>query len=144
MSGYVWVIEMGEYSDYRVVGVYDNRKDAKRVADRINASDNFSKASVAKWPLNPGVDALNEGLTRYRVLMLRDGSVEDVGSADGWSGYEMSDNCWIWRRSQAPAYRGKGVPDALNAQVWAKDERHAVKIANEVRLQMIAGGKWKP
>lgn len=33
----VWVIEQGEYSDYRVVGVYSSRENAERIAEKINA-----------------------------------------------------------------------------------------------------------
>jgi hypothetical protein len=44
----------------------------------------------------------------------------------------------------APAYRGKGFPDVLNATVWAKDAKHAAKIVNEYRTQMIANGEWTP
>jgi hypothetical protein len=38
---------------------------------------------------------------------------------------------------------GKGIPDALQADVWAKNEQHAVKIVNEKRAQMIANGEWE-
>jgi hypothetical protein len=35
MGKTVWVIEQGSYSDYRVVGVFTSRENAKRVADAI-------------------------------------------------------------------------------------------------------------
>jgi len=28
--------------------------------------------------------------------------------------------------------------------IWAKDEMHAVKIANERRVQLIASNQWEP
>ena len=74
--------------------------------------------------------------------MLRDGTVEKINK-QGVSSYDLAGACQIWRRSQAPAYRGTGVQDALDATVWATDEQHAIKIANEKRIQMIAGDKWK-
>lgn len=143
--GRVWVIEQGSYSDYRVVGVYSTRKDAARIAKKMNASHPYEKATVSEWPLNPGVDALNQGLSRFFVLMLRDGSVETQREDDsGWKSGELASSFWIWERTKAPAYRGKGIPDALNATVWARDMEHAVKITNDTRLLMIAEGTWKP
>lgn len=74
--------------------------------------------------------------------MLKDGTVERARPEDGICG-DLAGEAWIWRRSTAAAYRGKGVPDALSATVWAKDEAHAVKITNEHRTQMIASGQWQ-
>lgn len=137
---YVWVIEKGSYSDYRVCGVYDSQEKAERVAEWLNAEDASDEATVAKWPLNPGADALNAGMHQYIVHMLRDGTVEKVYLYD--SRYSLGDECGIWRRSQAIAYRGKNIQDCINATVWATDEKHAVKIVNERRTQMIALGEW--
>lgn len=141
----VWVIERGEYSDYSVVGVFSSRENAERVAQRINASEYaYSLAEVAEWQLNPGVDALNSGLSRFRVLMLRDGTTEDVRRDDDpWSGFSLASTFHLWERSEAPAYVGENIGDVLAADVWAEDEQHAVKIANERRVQMIASGEWR-
>ena len=56
--------------------------------------------------------------------------------------FEVTPRMTIWRRSQAPAYVGKNVPDCLHGTVWAKDSTHAIKIMNEKRTQMIAMGEW--
>lgn len=141
VSEYVWVVEQGSYSDYRVVGVYTSRKAAKTVAEKINAADDWGEATVDKWPLNPGADAINEGREPYMIQMLRDGTVEEVKTGR-WSGYNMCGSLQIWRRSKAPAYKGKGVPDCLRGTVFARDPEHAIKIANEQRTQLIAANKW--
>ena len=67
---------------------------------------------------------------------------KDFDLTEAISSHAMSSTLAIWRRTQAPAYKGKGIPDALNGSVLAKDEKHAVKIANEQRTQMIALGRW--
>lgn len=128
----VWVIEAGEYSDYQVVGVFSTRENAELVASAIGYG------SIAEWDLDPGVDGLRQGHPRFRVLMLRDGSVESVEVQEGWN----AETFYVWPRSREPIYAGKGIPDALNAWVWARDEKHAVKIVNEKRAQMIANGEW--
>jgi hypothetical protein len=140
----VWVIEHGSYSDYRVVGVYSSRKNAQMVADQINAAESYGeKATVEKWHLDPGVDDLNAGRHPHVVTMAPDGTVEQARRLE-WSGYEIGNGLDIWRRSKAPAYRGKGIPDAVHGTVWATDEQHAVKIANEWRIQALATGRLKP
>lgn len=137
----VWVIEQGEYSDYRVVGVFSSAANAQRVADAINVTQFTSPAEVAEWPLDPGVAALNAGHQRFIVWMRRDGTVERSDASE-MTGYAVSGDVTIWRRSIAPAYRGKGIEDCLQADVWAVDVTHAIKIANEHRLRLIATGEW--
>jgi len=78
--------------------------------------------------------------------MLRDGTVEATQASDPspYDGDNMGGAFFIWERTKAPAYRDKpGIRDALNARVWAKNERHAVKIVNERRAAMIASGEWR-
>lgn len=142
----VWVVEQGEYSDYRVVGVFSSEANAQIVADAINGPDAdkgwSSKATIAEWPLNPAVSELLQGYSQYLVLMHKDGTVERCTHNDT-TGYSIRvQSVDIWRRTKAPAFIGKGIPDVLTATVWAKDETHAIKIANEHRTQLIATGKW--
>ena len=144
MSGKtIFVIEQGSYSDYQVVGVYSTRAAANQVRDALRAAECYGDSpEVAEWPLNPAVDELRQGLSRFRVVMLIDGTVERCDPS-ALSGYELAGSVQIWRRTQA-AYKGKGIPDALMAVVWAKDAEHAIKIANEHRAEMKASGRWKP
>jgi hypothetical protein len=136
----IWVIEEGSYSNYRVVGVFSSRKNAEVVAKALKSG--YDNPTIACWALDPIIEELSKGLRQHLVLMLRDGTVERIGATELTS-YEISGSASIWRRSSAPAYKGKGVPDCLQATVWAKDEKHAVKIANEIRGRMIANGEWK-
>jgi hypothetical protein len=131
----VWVIEDGDYSDYHVVGVFTSLQAAQTVRDAIG------EGTIAEWPLDPAVSELNQGLRFFSVRMLRDGTVEQAEPTSLQS-YSIGKECWIWRRSIAPAYRGTGVKDCLCHSVFAEDEKHAIKIMNEKRLQMIAMGRW--
>lgn len=139
MSKSVWIIEDGEYSDYRVVGIYSTRENAERVAAKMNEGRSRDLATVAERRLDPGIEALNEGLMSFRVLMLRDGTVESVEPrGEAWSWGDLEDEAYVWSRSKTPS----GRPDVLYATVWAKGEKHAVKIVNEKRAQVIASGEW--
>jgi hypothetical protein len=139
----VWVVEQGEYSDYRVVGVFSSQANAQQIADAINAGHEFNRATVAEWPLDPVVDELRQGFRPFLVDMREDGSLE---RCDPWDveGYELAGYVRMWRRQDAPAYRGKpDKPDILQALIWARDAEHALKITNEHRLRMIATGEWR-
>lgn len=137
----VWVIEQGSYSDYRVVGVFTSKAEGKIVLDAINATDDYDKAELSEWPLNPAVDELRKGYAQYFVQMQEDGTTDRCEKRD-LSTYELSGSVRMWRRSQAPAYKGQGLKDVLHATIWAEDETHAVKIVNEHRTRMIATGEW--
>lgn len=130
----VWVVEQGEYSDYSVVGVFSSMADAELCAKRAGGG-----ASVDEWPLDPCVDELRAGKTLFSVHMGRDG--ETLWAEPSYLHHSIS---------AGPAakvitgwYRGESQRVYLDWQGWAKDKKHAVKIANEHRTRMIANGEWK-
>lgn len=137
----VWVIEQGGYSDYRVIGVFTSKENAELVMAAIDSK--WDEPSIAEWPLDPAVNELQSGRARWFVLMKKNGDVEEARK-DELSSWDLVDDASIWERSTAPAYQGtdKAV-DVLQVRVWAKDEKHAIKIANERRTQMISSGEWK-
>ena len=138
---FIWVVEQGSYSDYKVVGVFTTEKNAKLIADKLNSSAYSDEATIAQWPLDPAVNQLIKGYRQFTVVMLRDGMTERCDELP-FSSYELAGKFWIWKRTEAPAYVGKGIPDALQATMLAKNAKHAIKIANEHRTQMIANGEW--
>ena len=144
----IWVIEKGSDSDYWVVGVFSTKENAQVVCDRINKDESYERATIDEWPMNPGVEAINQGHEVYLVWMLRDRTVEKVqckseGCDFQWAlQWALNDKLTVWRRSEAPAHQGKNVQDCLYGRVFAKDEQHTIKIVNERRTQMIAQGQW--
>ncbi len=60
------------------------------------------------------------------------GSTEEYGVSVGNG---KSDDCWFADYNQVD-----GVVIVCN--VWAKDEKHAIKITNEKRIQHIANNTW--
>lgn len=133
---YIWVIEEGMYSNYRVTGVFSSCANAKLVCDKVGGS-------VSRWPLDPSVDEIRKGYNLFIGEMLYDGTTERMERYKP-SGYNLHSRIEVWPRSGAPAYKGKSIKDCLHGAVWAKDMKHAVKIFNEQRIQMIATGKIKP
>lgn len=144
MGKTIWVVEQGSYSDYHVVGVFTNRENAEIITNKINGAEYVSdRATLAEWPLDPAVKELNSGLKLFNVLMRQNGDVEQVEERE-FSSYSMNEGSRLWQREDAPAYRGNpNKPNVLDATVYAKSKKHAVKIANEIRARMIADGEWK-
>lgn len=139
----MWSVEQGEYSDYRVLGVYSTRENAETMRDFINAKESYRSAWVEELEVDAGLDAVAKGYKPFRIVMLRDGTTERA-DADAFHGGMPVTDLTVWRRSRARAYEGQNVADALHGVVWARTVKQAVKIANDRRAQLIASGEWAP
>lgn len=133
----VWVIEKGTYSDYQVVGVYSSKENAQVVADHINRDDPYDRAEVDEWTLDRDVEDLRQNKGLYLVVMAKDGTVERCDAED-YTAYSSGDVFKYWDRPSAPAYKDKNVPPAFISTQFADNDKHAIKIANERRLQWLA------
>ena len=134
----IWVVEQGEYSDYRVVGVFTTKENAQQIADVVG-----DDATVAEWPLDPGIEDMNAGRKPFRVFMLRDGTVEHVREETmDRSLLAGLDGPFLMKRGGRPFGATAPTPPCLNVAVWAHDAEHATKIANEHRTRLIASGEW--
>lgn len=136
----IYAVNSGCYSDYRIVALFSTPELAQEFMDAVPDSD-YNR--VEEFDLNPDTaDLIKRGYSLWTVHMLRGGDTERV-ERKYLSLYGIGDvGHRIWRRTQAPAYAGKGIPDILTSTVWAKSETQAVKIVNEHRAQMIASGEW--
>lgn len=136
----VYAVNAGSYSDYRVEAIFSTRKLAEAFMKAVPESD---YNEIAVFELNPPTaDLIKRGYKIWQVHMLIDGTTEIVHKTDTDLYAVTTTGHSIWRRTQAPAYRGKGIPDILTSTVWAKTEKQAIKIVNEHRVQMIANGEW--
>lgn len=139
----VYAIENGEYSDYHIVGVFSTRENAEYACQHLRDG-----GQVVEWELDPHIDDLHAGYVPFLVQMLKDGTVERTEQKERESFTFSNEDIFgvkgIWRRTEAPAYRGDpNVQDCLLLHIWAKDLQHAIKICNEKRAQLIANGDWK-
>lgn len=123
----IYVVTSGEYSDYGICGVFDDRTLADAFAEKCSGT--YAEAGVEVWPLNPHADDLRAGHDPYFVRMKRTGDTMEARRVDAGS-------------------RAVGAVMALDVNgdgfttCFARDEQHAVKIANERRAQLIASGGW--
>ena len=130
----IWAIEDGCYSDYHIVGVFSSEEKAQKIKSIVGGE-------VVEWNLDPGINEINKGLSIFNIIMNYSGNIERLTKEDICM-YNLSNNgLHVWERTKAPAYQGKKVNDAVCGSVWAKDQKHAIKIANEFRTQNIAENK---
>lgn len=137
----IYAVNSGCYSDYRIDALFSTRKLAEEFMASVPDGD---YNGVEEFELDPPTaDLLRRGYSVWNVHMLINGDTERVDRADN-SKYNVTDAPihHIWKRTEALAYRGKGIPDILTSMVWAKTEAAAIKIVNEKRAQMIADGEW--
>jgi hypothetical protein len=118
----IYVVTQGSYSDYHICGVFDDQRLAERMADKLCGD-------VETYHLNPFAAEIRSDLYGYKVLMDRQGNVIEARR-------------WTFNTMDAQGYHTIWHDDRLFNHCWAKDEQHAIKITNEVRIQLIASNQW--
>jgi len=136
----IYAVNSGCYSDYHVVALFSSKEKAQAFMTAV-PDDDYNE--IEEFQLDPPTaDLIRRGYWQWHIRMLRDGTVEHAMKADtACSSYTPTPYHAIWRRSQTmhPPYTR---PDCLQSTVMAKNEKHAIKIANEHRVQLIATGQW--
>lgn len=130
----VWAVETGEYSAYRVVGLFSSEENAQLMADKMNEKVGRRYGEVAtvnEWPIDPAIGELNQGRSRWFVRMGKDGVVQNHGQDVDM--YSLEEDFVV-----DVNYGGAFVA----AHVWATDAKHAIKMVNEKRIQALALGTW--
>lgn len=120
----VFVVTRGEYSDYNVVSVCSTLQNAEMLA-ASELADSFFTVE-----LDTLVDKIKDGYRGIaRVHMLRDGTVIKIE----WQYDAIQDLEYSYVYDERKAF--------IFVQ-WAKDEDHAIKVANEKRTAMVISGQW--
>lgn len=116
----IYLVTDGSYSDYHICGVYDTQEKAELAKNILHADE------IEEFELNDMPD-IPPGMLGWMVNIQRDGIARAFRTGVIQSGGEL------W-----PAPEG-----GMFTYVYARDERYAIKIANERRTQAIALGTWK-
>lgn len=117
----VYILTSGEYSAYRIEGVFSKRIDAEKTMERLNTPYRDQSRTVEEWPLDD--IAPRKGLQPYHVYIRRDGEARATGLES------------IVGENESYLYGEYGL------SVWARSEKSAIKIAMERRLRYIADHK---
>ncbi len=138
----VYLLSRGEYSDYEVIAIYDedHKSDCEQAAKAIGGE--------CEGPL-----VLNQFSTDqppadkqyYSFAMCKDGSIVDIKSASQPESSLTKDgklkNQGYYTRTALNTYRERASYWRLNIGMYAYSFEHAVKVASEIRTQIIAGAK---
>ena len=118
----VYVITQGEYSDYHICGVAVDAECAEKI--RKYFDDEWDPANIEEYDTDDYV----EGNVRERYIIIIDkrGNVEKHSTGDVAPFKTGEDRFW-W-----------GVNRAFCAEIWAKDQDHALKIAFDKRAKLLA------
>lgn len=131
----VYIVTSGAYSDYHIDAVFSTRENAERY-NKIHASGDFE--DIEEFEIDEDMALINrirdEKITIYLVCMDRDGNVKEIKK-------ELP--CLSLVESILTGkYKYILYADCMDIYVIAKDEKHAIKIVNEKRVQLIANNEW--
>ena len=119
----VYVVTDGAYSDYRVLCICSTKEKALRAKSLYCAENDIAEYELDQMHEHP------EGMFWYCVSMLSSGDGADVRKES--IEYTHKDK-----------WRPYGDGHLVSFYMWAKDDEHAIKIANERRAILIATNQW--
>ena len=148
----VYVIGRGRYSDFHIEAVFSSEELANRFCEAypgrveeeytdpvdIEFWKDWNSPFIMEYELDQ-VEFPPPGILMCYVSMELNGN-----------SYSHIENCYrhsdiglrlLERDTNWPSYKDGRF--YLCGVVFAKDKEHAVKIANEMRVQLIASGEWK-
>lgn len=112
-----------------ICGVYSTREKAERASEIYDAH-------IREWELDVLPD-IPEGMKSWIVWMHMDGDAEEAYTVQYHDGLDHEDV-----RLSAIRWPGEKGGVRLRACMFARDKEHAIKIANERRIAVIASGQY--
>ena len=129
----IWLVSSGEYSDYTVNGLFDDEHRSEAEAFAVLTQGRVEEDS---FELNPEYQEPPSGQMFFTFHMGKDGTTRN------WITESPLD---VMGRLRVCRYRQVDNPSIIPWYIYiatyARDKNHAVKIANEVRIQVLAGAK---
>ena len=91
----------------------------------------YKEMSIEEWSLNPYSLEIRKGYKPFFVRMAKDGEVLEILESDSTYGFRDTNDNYCF-----------DIHNNIYTHVWAKDEKHAIKITNEKRTMAIANNQW--
>lgn len=129
----VYVVTSGSYSDYGIDAIFDSKELAQQFIDAFGGEFTYFN-EIEEWSLNPAESELKQGRKPFCVNMNKDGDVELV--------YRSKDSDEFTGYAGGVSITYRRTTNTIEVYCFADDEKHAVKIANEKRTQILALNKW--
>lgn len=136
----VFVVTTGSYSDYGIDCIFSSKEKAQEYIDLFPSNEYNDIEEYTLDFANAAIARKKRGLCVFTVDMLKDGTTIRIGKHDN-STLENHEQFVKYYPNREWLKPNQGY--YLSISVWAKDEKHAVKIANEKRAMHIANNTWK-
>lgn len=120
----VYIVTAGEYSDYHIEAVFDSKEKAEDFLLKNHCNH------IEEFDLNPETSGERPEYTNFQITMDKDGNTT-------WITYNTTDH---FKTDGSEDFTTK---NELCCYVKAKDEKHAVKIANERRVQRKSNNEFE-
>lgn len=138
----IYVVTAGSYSEYHICGVFTERKLAEEYIDILDARTGYCEIEEYEANELSAVQQIPKGYRFYDVYMNKEGNTKKVSNRLPSSTFAL--NRFLKEGKANFFIAKKHLDERITSPiiVLAKDETHAVKIANERRIQWIANNTW--
>lgn len=126
----IYVVTSGDYSDYGIDAIFTSEELAQAFINGFKERS-YQEFRIEEHKLNPYKNEIRKGYFAFFVRMQKDGVCKEVYKSDSAYGFNGGIDY------------GFDINNGMCCHVFAKDDKHAVKIANEKRIELIALNKWK-
>ena len=118
----IYIVTSGEYSDYGIDAVFTDKEPAEKFIKE-------QKGEIEVWEANE-YTKIPQNRDVYQVIIYVDnGEIQGMEKTNSFWHDALNDNMFFWRKIH-DIERGR-----LVIYCFAKDREHAIKIANEKRVQ---------
>jgi hypothetical protein len=138
----LYLVTDGDYSDRHVDSVFSTKEAAQKWIETL-----VPDGEIEEFELDPDIARFNipPGMKPFRVCMDRNGDNAEARHLGACG--EVPDPCEIYRKGKweihiLKEYKKAGFTETIQTFMFARDEKHAIKIANERRTGLIASGEW--
>jgi hypothetical protein len=127
----IYLVTQGNYSDYHVVSAFSEKALAQSFIDSFVSNEDDS-IEIEEYEIDKLSEQLRNGYKAYSVLMEKDGNYIEVEQV----------SCLYPEKAQRETVEYSYHKEYMTTSMFAKDEKHAVKIANERRIRAIMANHW--
>lgn len=130
----VYLLTCGEYSDYRVLGVFDEEhlQKAKEIAEKIGASVDDGEFAIELNGFAP--EEPPRGSTNFWIVRLDiNGNVKQCDAYSLWE-----ENGSLKHSHYYYEEYGDSARTRFTVMAYSDSAEHIIKVANELRAQVIA------
>jgi hypothetical protein len=125
----VYVLTAGEYSGKSIVGIFSNKKLAEKMKE---ATDDANE--IEEFPIDDVPSKVLMGYKYYTIYMDRNGNSK-IYMQTPFSEYNKNQYYFTDDFNEEKTRE-------IVFELWAKNEKQAIKMSNEYRAQIIANNLW--